>query len=58
MTERRNQILVEERRQVRRTILTEFVGAFIVLAVLLGMQTSGKSLLAASLANLIPQKNR
>jgi PilZ domain len=30
MTERRNQILGEERRQVRRTILTEFVGAFIV----------------------------
>jgi len=35
-----------------------FVGAFIVLAVLLGMQTSGKSLLAASLANLIPQRKR
>ena len=35
-----------------------FVGAFIVLAVLLGMQTSGKSLLAASLAALIPRKNR
>jgi ribose transport system permease protein len=35
-----------------------FVGAFIVLAVLLGMQTSGKSLLAASLAALIPQRNR
>jgi hypothetical protein len=31
MTERRNAILVEERRQVRRTILTEFVGAYIVL---------------------------
>lgn len=30
MTERRNQIMGEERRQVRRTILTEFVGAFIV----------------------------
>ena len=30
MTERRNAILVEERRTVRRTILTEFVGAFIV----------------------------
>jgi len=30
MTERRNAILVDERRQVRRTILTEFVGAFIV----------------------------
>lgn len=31
MTERRNQILGEERRQVRRTILTEFVGAFVVI---------------------------
>lgn len=30
MTERRNQILSEERREVRRTILTEFVGAYIV----------------------------
>ncbi len=30
MTERRNQIIGEERRQVRRTILTEFVGAYIV----------------------------
>lgn len=30
MTERRNAILGDERRQVRRTILTEFVGAFIV----------------------------
>ncbi|HVK61472.1 MAG TPA: PilZ domain-containing protein [Bdellovibrionales bacterium] len=30
MTERRNAILGEERRQVRRTILTEFIGAFIV----------------------------
>lgn len=30
MTERRNQILVDERREVRRTILTEFVGAYIV----------------------------
>lgn len=30
MTERRNLILGEERRQVRRTILTEFVGAYIV----------------------------
>lgn len=30
MTERRNLILGDERRQVRRTILTEFVGAFIV----------------------------
>ena len=30
MTERRNAILVDERRQVRRTILTEFVGAYIV----------------------------
>ena len=31
MTARRNQILGEERRQVRRTILTEFVGAFAVI---------------------------
>lgn len=31
MTERRNAMLVDERRQVKRTILTEFVGAFIVL---------------------------
>jgi len=30
MTERRNEILVEERRQVRRTILSEFIGAFLV----------------------------
>lgn len=30
MTERRNEILSEERRVVRRTILTEFVGASIV----------------------------
>jgi hypothetical protein len=31
MTERRNQIIGEERRRVRRTILTEFVGAFVVI---------------------------
>lgn len=30
MTERRNEILVHERREVRRTILSEFIGAFIV----------------------------
>ncbi len=30
MTERRNEMLVQERRQVKRTILTEFIGAFIV----------------------------
>lgn len=35
-----------------------FVGAFIVLAVLLGMQTGGKSILAASLAALMPKKSR
>ncbi|WP_254025644.1 ABC transporter permease [Mesorhizobium ventifaucium] len=35
-----------------------FVGAFIVLAVLLGMQTGGKSILAASLATLMPKKSR
>lgn len=30
MTERRLEILKQERREVRRTILTEFVGAFVV----------------------------
>jgi len=30
MTERRNEIISEERRQIKRTILTEFVGAFVV----------------------------
>lgn len=30
MTERRNQILGDERRKVRRTILTEFIGAFLI----------------------------
>ena len=30
MTERRNQIIESERREVKRTILTEFIGAFIV----------------------------
>jgi hypothetical protein len=30
MTERRNEIINQERRRVRRTILTEFVGAFVV----------------------------
>ncbi len=30
MTERRNQIIGDERRKVRRTILTEFIGAFLV----------------------------
>lgn len=30
MTERRNQIMGDERRKVRRTILTEFIGAFLV----------------------------
>lgn len=30
MTERRNEILNAERRRVKRTILTEFVGAFVV----------------------------
>jgi hypothetical protein len=28
MTERRNEILQQERRQVKRTLLTEFIGAF------------------------------
>jgi hypothetical protein len=31
MTERRNEILQQERRQVRRTILSEFLGACVVL---------------------------
>jgi ribose transport system permease protein len=35
-----------------------FVGAFIILAVLLGMQTGGKSLLAALLERLFPRKHR
>ena len=30
MTERRQEIITQERRKVRRTILTEFVGAFVV----------------------------
>ena len=35
-----------------------FVGAFIVLAVLLGMQTGGKSIVAAILEPLLPKKHR
>jgi len=35
-----------------------FVGAFIVLAVLLGMQTGGKSFIAAILEWLLPKKHR
>jgi ribose transport system permease protein len=35
-----------------------FVGAFIILAVLLGMQTGGKSMLAALLERLFPRKHR
>lgn len=31
MTEKRNEILNEERRQVKRTILSEFVGAFVLI---------------------------
>jgi hypothetical protein len=31
MTERRNEMITQERRKVRRTILTEFIGAHIVL---------------------------
>lgn len=30
MTERRNEMLTHERRQVKRTILSEFIGAFVV----------------------------
>ncbi|MFK4723884.1 ribose transport system permease protein [Bradyrhizobium niftali] len=35
-----------------------FVGAFIILAVLLGMQTGGKSIVAAILERLLPRKHR
>jgi len=35
-----------------------FVGAFIILAVLLGMQTGGKSIIAAILERLLPKKHR
>jgi ribose transport system permease protein len=35
-----------------------FVGAFIVLAVLLGMQTGGKSIITAGLLLLLPKKHR
>jgi ribose transport system permease protein len=35
-----------------------FVGAFIILAVLLGMQTGGKSIIAAVLERLLPKKHR
>jgi ribose transport system permease protein len=35
-----------------------FVGAFIILAVLLGMQTGGKSLVAAAVERLFPRKHR
>ncbi len=35
-----------------------FVGAFIILAVLLGMQSGGKSLVAATLERLFPRKHR
>jgi len=35
-----------------------FVGAFIILAVLLGMQTGGKSIFAAMLEWLLPKKHR
>jgi ribose transport system permease protein len=35
-----------------------FVGAFIILAVLLGMQTGGKSIVAAILERLLPKKHR
>lgn len=31
MTKRRNEILSDERRNVKRTILTEFIGAFVVI---------------------------
>lgn len=30
MTERRNEMIVQERREVRRTILSDFIGAFLI----------------------------
>ena len=35
-----------------------FVGAFIILAVLLGKQTGGKSFVAAMFDRLVPKRNR
>jgi ribose transport system permease protein len=35
-----------------------FVGAFIILAVLLGMQTGGKSIVAAAFDKIVPKRNR
>ncbi len=35
-----------------------FVGAFIILAVLLGMQSGGKSLIAATIERILPRKHR
>jgi ribose transport system permease protein len=35
-----------------------FVGAFIILAVLLGLQSGGKSLIAATLEKVFPRKRR
>jgi ribose transport system permease protein len=35
-----------------------FVGAFIILAVLLGMQSGGKSLITATFERILPRKNR
>jgi len=35
-----------------------FVGAFIILAVLLGMQTGGTSIMAAIVQQLLPKKHR
>jgi ribose transport system permease protein len=34
------------------------VGAFIILAVLLGLQSGGKSLIAATLDRVLPKKRR
>lgn len=31
MTERRNEMLVQERREVKRTILSEFIGAYLII---------------------------
>jgi ribose transport system permease protein len=35
-----------------------FVGAFIILAVLLGLQSGGKSVIAATLEKIVPRRNR
>ncbi len=41
MTQRREEILSEERREVRRTILTGFIGAFVVIPTPAGSKSKG-----------------